>query len=327
MKNQRKNVISPLYYIYGEEDYLVEKNLEDIKSKAVTKGFESMNYHVYGGKGIDPYEIISTAMTLPAFSEKRLVVVKDMDTVPAAKEKVFEEYVKNPSPSTCLVFTASTWKINKSSAIFKSITKAGCVKVHYLLKENALISWIKKKAAEDGKTISDHVARQLTQVAGSRLRDVCGELEKIILFVGNSTVIEAKDVEASSIDVKEETIFALSDAMGKKDVKEAYRILGKLSGEAPVMVLGAVIRQFRILFKIKSALANGTSAAKLSSLLKLQPRHMEGYLARSRRFTEGELGEALRKLLTADTCLKTGRLPRTLVLPGLIVDLCMGRSV
>jgi len=314
--------LRPVYYFFGTDDYLMEEAFEKIRKEALAGGFADMNYHVYEGKTCDANELVSTASTMPAFAACRLIVVKGAESVKAAQDKVLAEYVKDPSPTTCLVFLASSAKADRSSSLIKALEEKGFLKACNRLGDGELLRWIREEAARQGKKISQSAAAKLLETTGNRLRDVKGELDKIVLFVGEKEAIDDRDVEESGLDCREESIFGLSDAIGKKDVRGAFRVYERVSGEEPLKVLGAISRQMRTLLKIKSYLGKGTPAARLPALVGLFPKHADDYVRRSRLFTERELVEAISKLSRADTDFKTGRVPNTVVLPRLIMELC-----
>jgi DNA polymerase III delta subunit len=70
-------------------------------------------------------------------------------------------------------------------------------------------------------------------------------------------VVDAGCVEDAGCEVRDETAFDLADAIGRKDATAALRVFGKISGEEPIKVLGAITRQFRILLKLKTFLRKG----------------------------------------------------------------------
>jgi len=314
--------LKPVYYFFGTDDYIMEDAFEKIKKEALEGGFASMNYHVYEGRTLDAGELASTASTMPAFAQWRLVVVKGAEAIKAVQEKTLAEYVADPSPTTCLVFLSSDAKADRRSVLVKALEEKGFLKPCNRLGDNELLRWIREEAARQGKKISPGAAAKLLQITGNRLRDIKGELDKIVLFVGDKAEIDEKDVEESGLDCREETIFNLSDAIGKKDARAAFRVYEKISGEEPIKVLGAISRQMRTLLKIKSLVGKGTPVSKLPSLVGLFPKYADDYLRRSRHFTEKELIGAISSLARADTDFKTGRVPVAVVLPRLIMELC-----
>lgn len=314
--------LKPVYYIYGTDDYLVEQSLVAIRKEALSGPFASMNYHAFEGKGLDAGEVLSAASTLPAFAERRLVLVKGAESIKAAEEKKIVPYLGDPSPSTCLVFISSAAKLEKGSEFIRALEEGGYLKACNRLRDPELLKWIRDEASRQGKTISGEAARRLLETAGNRLRDIKGELDKIILFIGEKPAIEESDIEESGLECKEETVFGLSDAIGRKDLKEAIKAYRRLSEDEPIKVLGAVSRQMRTLLRIKALLRKGTPAGKIASVAGLFPRYAEDYVRRSRLFSEPELKAAVLKLLAADTDLKSGRAPSATVLPRLIMELC-----
>ncbi len=318
--------LKPLYYIFGDEDFLVEEHVRSIKSSALTSGSESMNLHIAESKSVDANHMVAEAQTMPAFSPYRVVIIKDSDKLNKESEKIFAEYAKNPSPSTVLIFTASTWKVGKTGALYKAIDKNGQILNCYPLRDRELAQWISKVAAKDGKKISPDASSKLAYITDGRLREVKKELEKIICFVGDKETIETSDVEAAGMDVKEDNIFDLSDALGRKDLTEATRVLEKLSGEQPVMVLGAITRQFRMLLQIKSLLNKGVNPQSIAGTLRVSPKFINSYIARSKMFSLNELKNVFKKLLDTDKSIKSSTLPRGLILSELVIGLCVKGS-
>lgn len=281
--------LKPVYYLYGSEDYLIEETLSSIKAEALTGPFASMNYQLFEGKGGQAAEIISAASTMPAFADKRVVVVKDAGALKADELVRLAEYVKDPNPAACLVFTSDSAKIARDSVFFKALEQMKCMKACTRLSDDAMYAWIKNEAKKEARTISEAAVRRLLEVAGNRLRDVKGEFDKVVLYAGAKTAIEASDVEDACMICREETNFALGDAIVQKNVKKALKIYERLSEEAPIMVLGAIS------YKVRTA---------------------------ARSFTRAEYKKMTLRLYAADRALKTSSQPVDVVLPSLIIDLC-----
>lgn len=324
-RQEEKKGPGPVCYIYGEEDYLAEEVLEEIRTGVLAAGFESLNHHVFEAPAVEPEEAITAARTVPAFSGMRLVVLKNADSLKAAQEKRFLEYVKDPVPTTCFVFMARSSKAAKASGLYKYLSKKGAARACKRLSERDLTRWVTQEARRQGKEITDEAVRKLLGLAGGGLRDVKGELDKIVIFAGAEKVIEEGCVEGAGCEVADETAFGLADAIGRRDASAALRVFAKISREEPLKVLGAISRQFRILLKLKSLLRKRVSRARLPQMVGVSSWYFDGYLESCRRFTEGDLLGAFVKLKGADLALKSSRLPGSLVMSRLIIELCSGR--
>ena len=313
--------LKPIYYICGTDDYLMEQAVSAIRKEALTPGFETMNYDSFEGKGLDPSAVMSAASTMPAFSDRRLVLVRDAGSIKAPEAAAFARYFDDPCPSTTLVFIAEGKPV-KTGSLYKALSAKKCVEVYDRMNDKELAVWVAKEAKSQSRSITPAAAHKLVAMAGTRLRDVKSELDKVLLYAGSKKEIDEADVEDSGLDCREEVIFSLSDAIGAKDANRAFQVYEKLSGEAPLAVLGIIARQIRMLLKTRVMLDSGANAYAVNSGLGLWPAATEKYIGMCRRFTKKELLSAMAALNDADTEFKSGRLPQSTVLPKLILKLC-----
>ena len=59
------NPLGNAYLFYGEESYLREYYLGEIKKKLIPAGFEEFNYHVLEGKDLTAQSLTEMAETMP----------------------------------------------------------------------------------------------------------------------------------------------------------------------------------------------------------------------------------------------------------------------
>ncbi|MFQ5586198.1 MAG: DNA polymerase III subunit delta [Thermodesulfobacteriota bacterium] len=322
MANQPDRELFPVYLLYGNEGALVEDEVGRIREEALKGGMADFNFHLFIAREADAAEIVSVAMTMPAMARRRVVVVKGIDSLKARNQDILVDYVKAPSPSTCLLLTAETGKVNKGSALYRAVAKSGHIELFNRLSSGRLESIIRQEVRDGGKRITDEAVARLLSLTGNNLRSVRGELQKALLFVGSKAVIDHNDIDDGVADVKEESIFDLADAIGKREGSRAISIFNKVSDEAPVKLLGAITRQFRILWKVKALRKRGIGQAKLPSHLRVPPYQVQGYVARSNRFTEDELSRIFHRLRVIDREIKSGGVPHRISLNRFIVQLC-----
>ena len=324
----KMNDLKPIYFFYGNDAYLIDEATREIKAAAFEgSSMESLNSHIFYASAMETDELINEPMTLPAMSPMRVIVVKGAESLKADQQKSLMDYINDPSPSTCLIFISNAAKAG-TSAFFKLLDKKGFLVRKSQKRDGDISRWIAGEVRKVGKEITPEATSHLMQIAGKGLGDVKGELEKIILFVGEAKVIEKADVESAGIDVKEERVFDLTDAIGAKDTARALKIYAKLTSEAPLMLLGSIARQMRIITKLKELAGSGTPRAKLASLAGIYPTYTEKYLESSSRFSSKELAGTFKKLSRVDLELKGGvaggGLPHRLVITRLIMELCKG---
>lgn len=312
----------PVHYFCGTDDYLVEEAVLRLKESILIGPFADMNYQSFDAKTALASEIINAALTMPAFADRRLVIVKSAESL---KDKAHEElaaYVLKPSESTVLVFVSNAAKPDMRLNFVKLLSEKGYITIKNKLGGAAIMERVQSAAKQLGKTITREAQIKLLASTGDRLRDVLGELEKIMLYASDKSEITATDVEEAGLDCREETVFALSDAIGAKDAALALKILDKLSDEEPPMLLGSIARQIRTLLLIKTLGRKGIAAGNIAAAVRVPPYYLDSYLKRAKNFTEAELTAAIVRLKKADTGIKTGIAPKGVVLPSLIFDLC-----
>ena len=75
----KKRNLSPLYFFYGEETFLIDKIVSEIREELVDPDLSSFNLNIFYAKESEPQEIINSAKTLPLMSDYRLVVIREAD--------------------------------------------------------------------------------------------------------------------------------------------------------------------------------------------------------------------------------------------------------
>ncbi len=106
--------ILPLYLFFGEEEFLIQEALDLIIKKVVDPGASDFNFNSIYCRDTPASEVVNLCQTLPFMSEKRLVIAKDFDALKAADLEAVVAYLKEPSPSTCLVMVAAMEDTKKS---------------------------------------------------------------------------------------------------------------------------------------------------------------------------------------------------------------------
>jgi DNA polymerase-3 subunit delta len=322
IKAIEKGDIRPLYYLYGDESYLIEKSAKKLLSRLIPADMRDFNLNVYYGNECTGEEIVASAQTLPMFAEWRAVLVKNSDKLPAAALDVLAAYVQDPSPSTCLVFQGE--KVDQRKKFFTEIKKSGDLVEFKRLYENQLLPFIRNEAAEHGKKFQPAAAEMLVCLSGNNLQELVSQIEKIVLFVGERDVVEMDDVKAVVSDTKVDSVFELANSLGEKNLDKALRNLHTLvhDGEAPLLILSMLGRHFRQLWRVRELAEKKTSAPEISKAVGVHPYFLQGILRQSKNYRVNELKEIFEKFFTLDLALKSGSGKPSLLLEQLVMEIC-----
>jgi DNA polymerase-3 subunit delta len=210
------------------------------------------------------------------------------------------------------------------------------------MSRDGLLEFVNQQVRQAGKTLDPQAREMILVRAGDDLRALRQEIEKLLVFVGERSAIQAEDVEAVVADRGEGWIFDLTRALGDRNAITALSQLSRLlaQGEPPLKILGTIAAETRHLLSARQLLATDlakrwqrgmsyqqfqqTVLPKGAPLVTRNPYGDYMCFQRAERFSLAELRSHMEGLFTADYRLKSsGNQPR-LVLERLMLDICLG---
>jgi DNA polymerase-3 subunit delta len=186
----------------------------------------------------------------------------------------------------------------------------------------ALEHWIVERAQKLGCAITADAARALAIYAGSQLRLLAGELEKLATYAGAGGHIDSAAVRLLTPVAQQARIFDLTDALARHERSRALSILHELldHGETPIGLTAFIGSQVRTLLLVKDLSERGLRAPQIAEVAGLNPFVVGKTLPLVRRFSLAQLKAAYRAALGVDTALKRSRMPAELALDLLIIE-------
>ena len=321
VKNEQKAgeragfILGPVYAILQKDRHLRKGLLDNIKNVLKDIGDKNgfIDHESIDAKNTDFGLLVIKCKTPPFFGSHRLIEIENADKFCSSPQ--FEEYLKDPQRSTCLVL-----EIEKSVALLKN----------YELKPKKLFAHektelLRKKIAKSGKTISVEALTFFQEVVGDDFLRMDHEIEKILLYCGEKNNICLEDIgQISSCAASEKGIFNLTDEVSAKNKKNSLKILKELFlHEDETRILGMLVRQFRIFLNYKEMQEKGSSKTEMIKRIGIKQDWMFDKLQRQgRNFTLKELKNKFKYLVSADLEMKSGRINRLTVLEILISRLC-----
>ena len=79
----KKGLVPTVCFLYGEEQFLVERAVHKLLERAIDPALKDFNFNVYFGNESKGVDIVDAAQTLPMFSERRAVLVKRAEQLKA----------------------------------------------------------------------------------------------------------------------------------------------------------------------------------------------------------------------------------------------------
>ncbi len=319
----RQKKIEPVYFFYGEEDFLIEETLEALKTVLFKDELEqATNTVVLYGAETSLGAIVSASSEYSMFSERRLVVVRQFEKVrkEATKEKQaahlaeFAQYLQNPLMTTTLVLTAGA--LDKQELKKEPYTWLDKVSYEFIpLKSGA--EFAEHYAARLGWRLTPEALRNLDIFVGNTARELGSEIQKLINYAGERAdkTITGQDVLDAVAVLKEYDVFALQKAIAERNLRQATGIALKIFEKEET--LAPIVNYFTLFFvrlwKLKSPAVlrmSDQDAAKELGLFGGQIYFLKEYKRHAELFSLGDIERALTALHQADLSLK-GILPKT----------------
>jgi DNA polymerase III subunit delta len=274
---------------------------------------------VFEAESASADDIVNAANTMPFMSDRRLVVVRDLDRLDAAGLETLVSYAKDPAPYTCLVLVAR--KIAKNSRLYRAVEASGTVFEYAAPKRNEYGGEVVKLFRERGKRISPSTAEALVELAGRDLRLLDSEAAKIATYAGSAEEVTLADVRAVAAAGSTTTVFELLDAIGNRDVTGALRLLRRLldGGEAALGIHAMVARHVRALIGARALAGRRMSPEQMAPELGMAPWQARNAARQAANYTPKELAAALVGLAAVEQEMKTSPTDAGLVIERWIV--------
>jgi len=219
-----KGTLKPIYFLYGEEPYYIDKISDFIANTVLTEEEKGFNQMVLYGKEVTVEDIVGNAKRYPMMAEHQVVIVKEAQHLSRTIENLVS-YAKNPQTTTVLVICYKYKKLDKRKPLYKSVKKDGVVFESKLLRDYQMPAWIQKAGKNIGFSIPQKSSMLLAEHLGTDLGRITSELNKLKLMLPQGTEITPAHIEEHIGISKDYNNFELKKAIGERNVLKATKII------------------------------------------------------------------------------------------------------
>jgi DNA polymerase-3 subunit delta len=310
--------LKPVYLIYGTEPLLLERAEKRLRDRLAAVADLDFNLDVFDGAASTADDVLNAANTMPFMSERRLVIVRDVDKFDAASTDAITAYAKDPAPFTCLVLVAT--KVAKNTKLYKAVAGSGVTFEYAAPKRSEYASEVVRLLRERGRQIPLGAAQKLVDIVGRDLRRLDLEADKLIAFVADGQPVTEADVIAVASASGDPSVFELTDAIGDRDTTRALRILRRLiASETPLGIHAMVARHTRAMIGARALAARGMGPDAMAPEIGMPPWQVRNVVRQAERYSPAELSTALRGLAAAEEEMKTSPTDAGLVIERWII--------
>lgn len=304
-----------IYFFYGDEDYLMEQEILELRDKVLDKDSASINY-----KKLDKFsfsELISVLKTQSLLFGKQFVVINCeqlyKESLDDGQIKQITEALEINTDALCIVFKYvfprnekkkpdSRKKIHK---VLTKFTEPKEFKVAYPSYQN-FSPFITKEAKKLKISLDKEATETLIDRVGNNYREYINELEKLRLLAYPETKITVKMVK--EICIKNEDVFKFIELSLKKDKSLAlveYRKL--LETKHPLEILSTTQTILRKWITIKMLKSEGVPIFQIAREVNSSEWQVKNTASDLEKVSIKMLVDLKQRLINAENRLKTGK--------------------
>ncbi|MGH9719458.1 MAG: DNA polymerase III subunit delta [Bryobacteraceae bacterium] len=348
-----KKGLAPAYLFLGAEIYSRDRCRSALVEAALTPEERENGLVRFDLAGVSLREVVDDARSLSLFAPRRMMIVSGAEqALPKLKTSASEDdetggktsgasealaaYLKDPTPEVVLLVECTRFefegedkkKLDRVKAFYGAIPEV--VEMRRFSSDEARLEAM-ALAKRTGISIGHDAVEVLVDSLGADMSRIAIEMEKLRLFAGTSRAVTVDDIAALAPDARSSTIFALVNALGRRDRRRSLEILDTLAreGEYLPLTLSFVSSQFRM------ALASKQAGLR-------SPQQILGYFAKAgvaiwssraeqiyqtmAKFSASQLEIGMRLLFEADRNIRDARPDDRIVMEKLIFDLTAAAS-
>ena len=220
-----------IYVLQGEEPYYIDRLQQLIIDTALTEDQRDFNLTLFYGNNTNVRDVISTCCQYPAFSQYKVVVVREAQLIPKLPGHkddfdIFASYAERPLASTILVIChkGATLKSKPFTDALKA-NKSGVIFDSNKVKEGRDLEGLIVNYANSLECNIDHKATSmLADHIGTDIARLFSELDKLAMLTDDNN-ITPELIERNIGISKDFNNFELEEALSKRDAEKAFRIV------------------------------------------------------------------------------------------------------
>ncbi len=344
-----KQPLSPAYLFLGQEGYYRRICKQALLDRALPGATRADGFAQFDLEAMSLSEVLDDARSLSLFASERVVWVASAELALPRRMTTSEEgeggtegsseselttYLKAPTPGTVLVFECSRYdflgddrtKVERVEKFYSGVPAS--VEFRQLAPES--IRFLAQELAKKYKLrVGGAELAMLVEAMGPDANRLATEIEKLSLFVGTGRAVTADDVAALIPSAAQSTIFALVNALARRDRAGALRSLDILIREREYLPLALTFlnTQFRLALAAKQARVGSAQQAQgyFAKLgVRIWRERAEQIVATTKAFSDEHLARGVALIYETDKKFREGYRDDRIVMESLVLGLTEG---
>jgi len=309
-----------IYFLFGPDTYRSREKLNEL----ILKNKKNFLVQKISQENISLDEFKKHLSSDTLFSNKKFLVVEGLLSKTIKNKDELTRFLNELSypDEDILIF----WEgdVDKRLTLFKLLHKKADEPYEFgLLRGEEMEVWIRKKALDLNLNLNHENRKKLTAMLGSDTWLAASELQKLAAYK-NGQEVQYEDIDALVRGKLDDDIFKLTDMVAKNEKGQALKLLSDQIeiGSDEIYLMAMIIRQFRILIQLKSALLEGSQKDNytLAKSLGLHPFVVQKSKGLVRRYSDDDLTRIYKKLLKIDQQMKSSSVSGKVLLEKFILE-------
>lgn len=297
--------------LIGKNSFLV---LEKLNEKISSTKVEEINIVTYDLLENSSDDVIEDLRTVSFFSENKVVIVKNLDSLLKADELSTNDWIKyldKPNPEVFL-FIVLNEMLDENSVLGKAIFKRAFIEKIDDLSETDFPVYIKKMVKKLNFEITDKACRELLERTNYDLNLIKQELDKLMLYNFNSLSIDVDSVILLVSRNLEENIYELTNNLiegnNSKVIEIYYDLLAR--NEDPIKIMNSIVGKIKETIHTKILLEKGYTQDEIANHFNIKTGRAFYLIKKSNMVSFERLEDFLTKLSKLDLEIKTGKIDK-----------------
>ena len=321
LQSLKQGKVEPVYFLLGPESYLRDQAARAIADEALRETLlREFNDSTFSLKTGDARAAISAAEQLPMMSPRRVVTIRDFSKLNEATEEMLLAYINRPVETSVVIF--NTEDIDKRKKFTKKLM-SGAAFEFAPLNNSELTSWARTHLAQLKADATPAVLSRIVELAGSSVRTLANELNKLATAALPSANITLDLVEELVGRSRELMNWELTDQMLSRNRSRAVKTLQHLldDGAPPVMLIGLIASTYRRMALAHALLSKGASSKEIFRQVPMPPFKQSSYLQMLNRVDGRKLAQQMVRIAEADLGIKTSKATPRMQVELLVTEL------
>ncbi|MCR8969034.1 DNA polymerase III subunit delta [Facklamia sp. 7083-14-GEN3] len=307
--------IENVYCLQGSEVYLQQSFRQALAQKIETLAGE-LDLSSFDASEVSIDTILDEAETYSFFVDQRLIIVDQVDfLISQPQQKMTDgqtkrliDYLKDPNPSTCILFIVPHDQVDKRRKLTKTFLK----ETNYInispLEESDVQAFVQNYIQSASFEMTTEAQKALLKRVDYQLSQAVAELEKLKQFAQSGQKVTLEVVNSLVTRSLASDVFELTNAILARKIDRSIQIYQDLilMKHEPIQLHALIVSQFRLFIQVKLLQQQGMQQEEMAQILSVHPYRVKLALQSSRQMQIEELSQLYLQLIQADYQMKTG---------------------